>query len=215
MSTSSSSALQRALPYLSPALLLSAFLTSAVTFVVRRPKLGQVALPIHREVRRAAGEGEGVDVEEEEAPAADPFDLYDPLIWEDGVSLDDGLAFWTNVRRVKIPFALLLVGLLALKSTQLVLPLVRGAPLSSAFLLETLVSLVVYTYLVALGWSYIPIATQPKHWASTIHLASVLATVVVVRSLETLLPGQKRAHGLGWFGRWAPLAEWAIATVSD
>ena len=215
MSTSPPSQIQLLLPYLSPSLLLFAFSTSLFTFILRRPKTGSIALPLHtKTTTNASNEGEGG---QEEDVVPDPFNLYDPLIFIDGTSPDDGTSFYRTIKLVKIPLLLCLIALLGTKLLSFLLPLLsgRGGPSASALpLLETIISLTLYTYLLALGIAYVPMDTQPKHWGMTIHIASLVGTVAVVRSLEVLLPHERiRAEEGGWEG-WLPFVELGVASLA-
>jgi hypothetical protein len=199
--------MEAVLTYLTPSLLALAFLTSTVTFVLRRSKQGSVALPLHTTTL------DDTSALTEDKP--DPFNLHDAQVFEDGTSLDDGLAFWRKVKLVKIPLLLALVVLMATKLLQILLPLVNGtlSARPSLELAEQGIAFVLYTYLVALAIAYVPMHTQPEHWGMTIHIASVVGTVVLVRSLETLLPS--REQGKEDLARRLPFVELATSFVSS
>lgn len=216
--SSSSSALGQleVLPYLSPSLLLLALTTSLVTFILRRPKssAGSIALPLHYSHPTTQEEGEGEDEAVVPEETSDPFNLYDPLLFTDGTSPDDGQAFYHAIKLIKIPLLLLLIALLAIKilSSSLLPP--PSAPRSALAWSETIISLSLYTYLLALGISYVPLDTQPEHWGRTIHIAALVSTVVVVRSLEVLLPHQTVEGAQEGAGRWLPFVELGVATLA-
>ena len=194
-------------PLLSPSLLLLAFLASSISFIIRRTKTGTISLPLHH-----LKSSNSISAEEEHD--ADPFDLDDPLIFEDGASLDDGHSFWESVKLVKIPLVLLLIALLATQLLSFVLPLLDGrAPPPSAL---DLIPLLLYTYLLAIGVAYLPMETQPKHWGMTIHLASLLGTITLVRSVELVLPaeGSSSRAERGGVGTWLPFFELGIVALA-
>lgn len=166
-----------------PFLTLFALACSLLHLVVRQTRKGRIALP---------ASSDGADLPSTTADDVkvkhDPFDLYDPEVYEDGVPLNE-TSFWRRVKTYgRLPLLVLSVVVLGVRITILVLPLVQGTNLSTFVLLSDIVAIGYYTYVLSLVVGYQGLTDVPSHWRMTLHIASLFGTIATCKGLETLLP---------------------------
>lgn len=123
----------------------------------------------------------------------DPFDIYDPVLFDDGVPIDP-TGFWRKIKRRKIA---LLVSLLpaAAWNAHLLVQAILGAQPPNEIVPPALIA---SSHLVCLTIAYRSISLQETgpHWASVIHLSILLSINFLVSALLGLLPASEAPIGI-------------------